>query len=287
MAIIFRKGSFMRRFSFIRTTPVAVLSALSLSFLVFTPLAFAADTVVAKVDGMEITEQDIAVAAEDLAEAVQQMPEEKRRDYYIAYLADLRLASKAAREAKLDENAEFKRRMAYRNEKVLLEEYLAVEARKLVTEASMRALYDESVKQMKPEPEIRARHILVETEDAAKAVVTRLKAGEDFAKVAGEVSKDPGSGAEGGDLGYFTKERMVPEFSTAAFAMKVGDVSDPVKSQFGFHVIKVEDIRERPIPGFDEVKGQIEQYLIRKSQQDAVMALRAKAKIERVDTPAQ
>ena len=277
----------MRRFSFIRTTPVAVLSALSLSFLVFTPLAFAADTVVAKVDGMEITEQDIAVAAEDLAEAVQQMPEEKRRDYYIAYLADLRLASKAAREAKLDESADFKLRMAYRNDKVLLEEYLAVEARKLVTEASMRALYDESVKQMKPEPEIRARHILVETEDAAKAVVTRLKAGEDFAKVAGEVSKDPGSGAEGGDLGYFTKERMVPEFSTAAFAMKVGDVSDPVKSQFGFHVIKVEDIRERPVPGFDEVKGQIEQYLIRKSQQDAVMALRAKAKIERVDTPAQ
>ena len=277
----------MRRFSFIRTTPVAVLSALSLSFLVFTPLAFAADTVVAKVDGMEITEQDIAVAAEDLAEAVQQMPEEKRRDYYIAYLSDLRLASKAAREAKLDESADFKRRMAYRNDKVLLEEYLAVEARKLVTEASMRALYDESVKQMKPEPEIRARHILVETEDAAKAVVTRLKAGEDFAKVAGEVSKDPGSGAEGGDLGYFTKERMVPEFSTAAFAMKVGDVSDPVKSQFGFHVIKVEDIRERPVPGFDEVKGQIEQYLIRKTQQEAVMALRAKAKIERVDTPAQ
>ena len=277
----------MRPTPFNQIKTVSLWSALSLSLLLIAPLSAKADAVVAKVDGMEITEQDIAVAAEDLAEAVQQMPEEKRRDYYIAYLSDLRLASKAAREAKLDENSEFKRRMAYRNEKVLLEEYLAVEARKLVTEASMRALYDESVKQMKPEPEIRARHILVETEDAAKAVVVRLKAGEDFAKVAGEVSKDPGSGAEGGDLGYFTKERMVPEFSTAAFAMKVGDVSDPVKSQFGFHVIKVEDIRERPVPGFDEVKGQIEQYLIRKSQQDAVMALRAKAKIERVDTPAQ
>ena len=277
----------MRPTPFTQIKTVSLWSALSLSLLLIAPLSAKADAVVAKVDGMEITEQDIAVAAEDLAEAVQQMPEEKRRDYYIAYLSDLRLASKAAREAKLDENSEFKRRMAYRNEKVLLEEYLAVEARKLVTEASMRALYDESVKQMKPEPEIRARHILVETEDAAKAVVVRLKAGEDFAKVAGEVSKDPGSGAEGGDLGYFTKERMVPEFSTAAFAMKVGDVSDPVKSQFGFHVIKVEDIRERPVPGFDEVKGQIEQYLIRKSQQDAVMALRAKAKIERVDTPAQ
>lgn len=277
----------MRCFSFTRIAPVTLWGALSLAVLLLTPLAASAETVVAKVDGMDITEQDIAVAAEDLAEAVQQMPEEKRRDYYIAYLADLRLASKAAREAKLDENAEFKRRMAYRNDKVLLEEYLAVEARKLVTEASMRALYDESVKQMKPEQEVRARHILVETEDAAKAVVVRLKAGEDFAKVAGEVSKDPGSGAEGGDLGYFTKERMVPEFSTAAFAMKVGDISDPVKSQFGFHVIKVEDIRERPVPGFDEVKGQIEQYLTRKSQQDAVMALRAKAKIERVDTPAQ
>ena len=277
----------MRPNLFTHIKTVSLWSALSLSLLFIAPLSAKADAVVAKVDGMEITEQDIAVAAEDLAEAVQQMPEEKRRDYYIAYLSDLRLASKAAREAKLDENAEFKRRMAYRNEKVLLEEYLAAEARKLVTEASMRALYDESVKQMKPEPEIRARHILVETEDAAKAVVTRLKAGEDFAKVAGEVSKDPGSGAEGGDLGYFTKERMVPEFSTAAFAMKVGDVSDPVKSQFGFHVIKVEDIRERPVPGFDEVKGQIEQYLIRKTQQEAVMALRAKAKIERLDTPAQ
>lgn len=277
----------MRPNLFTHIKTVSLWSALSLSLLFIAPLSAKADAVVAKVDGMEITEQDIAVAAEDLAEAVQQMPEEKRRDYYIAYLSDLRLASKAARDAKLDENAEFKRRMAYRNEKVLLEEYLAVEARKLVTEASMRALYDESVKQMKPEPEIRARHILVETEDAAKAVVVRLKAGEDFAKVAGEVSKDPGSGAEGGDLGYFTKERMVPEFSTAAFAMKVGDVSDPVKSQFGFHVIKVEDIRERPVPGFDEVKGQIEQYLIRKTQQEAVMALRAKAKIERLDTPAQ
>ena len=277
----------MRPTPFNQIKTVSLWSALSLSLLLIAPLSAKADAVVAKVDGMEITEQDIAVAAEDLADAGQQMPEEKRRDYYIAYLSDLRLASKAAREAKLDENSEFKRRMAYRNDKVLLEEYLAVEARKLVTEASMRALYDESVKQMKPEPEIRARHILVETEDAAKAVVVRLKAGEDFAKVAGEVSKDPGSGAEGGDLGYFTKERMVPEFSTAAFAMKVGDVSDPVKSQFGFHVIKVEDIRERPVPGFDEVKGQIEQYLIRKSQQDAVMALRAKAKIERVDTPAQ
>lgn len=277
----------MRPNLFTHIKSVPVWGALTLSLLFIAPLSAKADAVVAKVDGMEITEQDIAVAAEDLAEAVQQMPEEKRRDYYIAYLSDLRLASKAAREAKLDENAEFKRRMAYRNDKVLLEEYLAVEARKLVTETSMRALYDESVKQMKPETEIRARHILVETEDAAKAVVTRLKAGEDFAKVAGEVSKDPGSGAEGGDLGYFTKERMVPEFSTAAFAMKVGDVSDPVKSQFGFHVIKVEDIRERPVPGFDEVKGQIEQYLIRKTQQEAVMALRAKAKIERLDTPAQ
>lgn len=277
----------MRPDTFTQLKSVSLWGAVSLSLLLIAPLSAKADAVVAKVDGMEITEQDIAVAAEDLAEAVQQMPEEKRRDYYIAYLADLRLASKAAREAKLDENAEFKRRMAYRNEKVLLEEYLAAEAHKLVTEASMRALYDESVKQMKPETEIRARHILVETEDAAKAVVVRLKAGEDFAKVAGEVSKDPGSGAEGGDLGYFTRERMVPEFSTAAFAMKVGDISEPVKSQFGFHVIKVEDIRERPIPGFDEVKGQIEQYLIRKTQQETVMALRAKAKIERVDTPAQ
>ena len=101
-----------------------------------------------------------------------------------------------------------------------------------------------------------ARHILVENEDDAKKAYDRVKGGEDFAKVAKELSKDPGS-SDGGDLGWFTKDRMVKEFADAAFAMKPGDISQPVKSQFGWHVIKVEERRTKPVPTFDQVKPQI------------------------------
>jgi peptidyl-prolyl cis-trans isomerase C len=127
---------------------------------------------------------------------------------------------------------------------------------------------------------------LVEDEAQAKAAVERLKKGEDFAKVAAELSKDPGSGKEGGDLGWFTKDRMVPEFAEAAFKLKKGEISEPVKSQFGWHVIKLEDKRSKPLPDFAAVKPQIDQYLERKAQQDLVLAMREKAKVERLDKPA-
>ncbi len=128
----------------------------------------------------------------------------------------------------------------------------------------MRKVYDEAIGQMKKEPEVRARHILVETEDEAKAVVAELKKGADFAELAKTKSKDPGS-ADGGDLGYFTKDQMVPEFSEVAFKLDKGALSDPVKSQFGWHVIKVEDKRERQPPEFDKVKDQLESFVVRKS----------------------
>lgn len=132
---------------------------------------------------------------------------------------------------------------------------------------------------------MRARHILVETEDEAKAVKAELDKGADFAELAKKKSKDPGS-ADGGDLGFFTKEQMVPEFSTVAFALEPGKTSDPVKSQFGWHIIKVEEKRSRKAPDFAQVRPQIEQYVTRKAQADYVAKLRAEAKIERMDQPA-
>jgi peptidyl-prolyl cis-trans isomerase C len=138
---------------------------------------------------------------------------------------------------------------------------------------------------MKPEEEVRARHILVEKEDEAKAALARVRKGEDFAKVAAELSRDPGSGKEGGDLGYFTQDRMVPQFGAVAFQLKAGDVSEPVQTQFGWHVIKVEDKRSKPLPKFEDVKGEIETYLVRKAQQDIVMGLRGDLKLERLDQP--
>src|SRR5207237_5478747 len=130
-----------------------------------------------------------------------------------------------------------------------------------------------------------ARHILVETEDEAKAVLEELKKGSEFAELAKKKSKDPGA-SDGGDLGFFTKDQMVPEFSTVAFALEPGKISDPVKSQFGWHIIKVEEKRNRKAPDFEQVKGQIETYVTRKAQADYVGKLRESAKIERMDKTA-
>jgi peptidyl-prolyl cis-trans isomerase C len=149
----------------------------------------------------------------------------------------------------------------------------------------MRKVYDEAVGQMSKEPEVRARHILVESEDEAKAVLAELKKGADFAELAKTKSKDPGS-ADGGDLGYFTKDQMVPEFSEVAFKMDKGALSDPVKSQFGWHIIKVEDKRAKPAPEFEKVKDQVETYVVRKAQAELVTKLREQAKVERLDKPA-
>ena len=112
-------------------------------------------------------------------------------------------------------------------------------------------------------------------------MIVRLNKGEDFAKVAGEVTEDPSGKTSGGDLGYFTKEQMVPEFADVAFKLDKGQISAPVKTQFGWHVIKVEDKRMKPPPSFDEVKPQIEQFVVRKAQADLVTKLRGDAKIEK------
>jgi peptidyl-prolyl cis-trans isomerase C len=137
---------------------------------------------------------------------------------------------------------------------------------------------------MGAEEEVHARHILVETEDEAKAIVEQLKGGADFAALAKEKSKDPGA-ADGGDLGYFTKDQMVPEFSEVAFKMYPGQLSNPVKTQFGWHVIKVEDKRMRPVPELETIKEQIDAYLVRRAQSEYVGKLRQTAKIERLDAP--
>ena len=241
----------------------------------------------ARVDGSPITEADIAIAAEDPALSLPGVNEGQKRDLLVGYMIDLKIGAKAAEAAKVGDSPEFTRKLAYFRDKLLLDEYLEREVNKAVTPEAVRKLYDDTVKDMKPEQEVRARHILVESEDEAKKVHARLKAGEDFAKVAGEVSKDPGSKADGGDLGFFTKDRMVAPFAEAAFKLEPNQVSDPVKTQFGWHVIQVQEKRTKPVPGFEEMKEQVESYLARKTQQDIILNLRKSAKIERLDETAK
>ncbi len=239
--------------------------------------------VIARVNGMDITEGDLAVAAEDPALQMPNVPEAQKRDLLTGYLIDLKLGAKAAEAAKVGEGSDFARKLAYNRDKALLDAYLDQQAKKAATPEAARKLYEETSKEIKPEQEVRARHILVETEEEAKKAAARVKGGEDFAKVAGELSKDPGSKTDGGDLGFFTKDRMVEPFAEAAFKLEPGQISDPVKSQFGWHVIKVEEKRTKPVPSFEEMKDQVDAYLERKAQQDLILGLRKTAKVERLD----
>ncbi len=244
------------------------------------------DKVVARANGVEITEADIAIAAEDPSLSLPDMGEAQRRDLIIGYLIDLKIGAKAAAEANVDESEDFERRLGYFREKLLLDTFLQQRVEEAVTDEAARALYDETVSSLEPEQEVRARHILVPEEAEAKALAERIAAGEDFAKLAEEASQDPGSSARGGDLGFFTKERMVAPFAEKAFELEPGQVSEPVETQFGWHIIKVEERREKPIPEFAEMRPQIDNFLARRAQQEAILSLRQSAEVERLDRPA-
>jgi peptidyl-prolyl cis-trans isomerase C len=224
------------------------------------------------------------MAEDDIGADLRQAPPDQKREQLIGYLADVMLVSKAALEKNLQNGDDFKRRQAFMRNKLLMGAMLAQQAKTAINDQAMHEVYDNAVKPMAGQEEVHARHILVESEDEAKAIAEQIKGGADFATLAKEKSKD--TAAEGGDLGFFTKEQMVPEFSEVAFKMYPGQVSNPVKSQFGWHIIKLEERRQRPVPPFDAVKDQIEAYLGRKSQQEFVAGLRQKAKIERTDAPA-
>jgi peptidyl-prolyl cis-trans isomerase C len=246
----------------------------------------ASDPVVARVNGVDIRQSDLALAEEDLGADMQAVPPEAKREHLISYVADIIMVAQAADKKNLADNPDFKRRLAFLRNKLLMGYELQQEAKTALTDQALHQTYDEAVKSMAGQEEVRARHILVQGEDEAKAILEQLKKGADFATLAKEKSKDPGA-ADGGDLGYFTKDQMVPEFADVAFKMYPGQLSNPVKTQFGWHVIKLEDKRTKQPPEFEKVKDQIEAYLARKAQADFIAKLRQSAKVERLDKAAE
>ena len=250
-----------------------------------TAAAPAGDPVLVTVNGSPIRQSELNIALEDIGSGLP--PEVRgpaRDEYVLSFLTDMTLLAKAAEAQKIDQTPEFQNRLAYARTKALMEALMMQEAKKAVSAELKRKTYDELVKSAPADMEVHARHILVDDEAKAKDIAKRAKAGEDFAKLAKENSKD--SAEDGGDLGYFTKDQMVPEFAEAAFKLEKGQVSDPVKTQFGWHIIKVEDKRQKPVPAYEQVEDQVEQYLVRKAQADMVTKLRADAKIEKTAAPA-
>ncbi len=263
----------------------AVTGCLAMVLLGGAPLrAEEANPVLAKVNGAEIRQSDVTLAEEELGPSLAQMDPATKKDNVLSFLIDMKIVSKAAEDKKVENSEEFKKRLAFTRSRLLMDSLLATEGKAATTDEAMKKVYQDASKQISGEQEVHARHILVETEDEAKAIAEELKKGADFAELAKKKSKDPGA-SDGGDLGFFTKDQMVPEFSNVAFTLEPGKISDPVKSQFGWHIIKVEEKRSRKAPEFEQVKSQIETYVTRKAQADYVAKLREAAKVERMDKP--
>jgi peptidyl-prolyl cis-trans isomerase C len=188
--------------------------------------------VLAKVDGIEVTSEEFELALQDIGRTLpQQMPGPQRTAYILNYLIDLKLAAKRAENEQLQKSGNFDKKMAYFRQKAMMELYLDKIAGLASDDTKIKTAYDAAAKDQKTEPEVNAAHILVKTKAEAEAALKRVQGGEDFAKVAKEISKDPGS--PGGELGWFTKSRMVPPFAEMAFKTEPGKISAPVQTRFG------------------------------------------------------
>ncbi len=227
-------------------------AALALTLCAGAAAAETPDPVVATVDGMEILRSEVERAKQLLPAQYQQMPIERVFEPLLERIINIRLAAKAGRAERLQDDEKVREQVARYEDRLIEKAYLDRRIAAAVTDEAVKSRYEEGAKDFKAEDEVRARHILLKTEKEAKAVIAELDGGADFAALAGRKSTGP-SKAEGGDLGYFTRERMVKPFSDAAFALETGGYTPkPVKSQFGWHVIKLEERRKTERPAFEE-----------------------------------
>lgn len=266
-----------------------MLSSKKLAALAFTALvafqapAFADDAVVAKVGNLEIHQSELDLAVANLDPQLAQLPDDQKKVAALSAAIDVKLLASDATAEKLDQTDDFKKRMQYLTDRELHNAYFKKHVVDTVTDADVKARYDKEVAALPKQEEVHARHILVKTEDEAKDVIKQLDAGKDFAELAKEKSTDPNKD-DGGDLGYFTRGRMVKEFEDAAFSLEKGTYSKtPVKTDFGYHVIKVEDKRDSPPPPFEQVQDQVRQLVMRDKYLALLNDAKAKAKVEITD----
>lgn len=221
-----------------------------------------ADTVVARVAGEDIRLSDLQDAIQSLPDELRGMPAPMLYPMLLDQLVDRRIIIQAARKQGLERDPAVQRQVARATDTALQNALLTREIAPTLTEDAIRAKYDRDVAGRSGEEEVRARHILVADEEAAKRIIGDLQKGGDFEQLAKNFSTDPGA-QNGGDLGFFKKNDMLPEFSDAAFALKPGEVTTaPIKTRFGYHVIKLEERRTAPPPAFEQVRDEVRQSLI-------------------------
>lgn len=240
------------------------------------------DPVVARVNGEAITRSDVLRELQSMGAQAQQIPPQMLYPQLLEKVIVTKLVSAKGYADKLQNEKEVKERLKDAEAQIVADVYIRKTVTPKITDDKLKARYNELSAKFKPEDEVRARHILVPTEAEAEELLKQIKGGTDFAKLATEKSKDTGSAKQGGDLGYFPRTAMVKPFAEAAFGMKVGDLSEkPVKTDFGYHIIKVEDRRKSSPPPMDEVKDQLTNQVGQEMVAQLVKDMTAKAKIER------
>lgn len=242
----------------------------------------ATDKVVLTFDGVEIRQSDFDLFQE-LDPQFEQLQGEQKRLAILSAIIDVKSLAKKALADKMDQDEVFQKRLEFLKDRSLHNAYFQKNVISTISEDDIRARFDKEIAAVEPEQEIRARHILVKTAEEANAIIAELDGGADFVELAKTKSTGP-SGPQGGDLGFFGKGQMVPPFEAAAFALEAGAYTKaPVQTQFGFHVIKLEEKRDRPLPKFEEVQDQMRQVVLRERYLDAVKDARSLSNFEILD----
>jgi peptidyl-prolyl cis-trans isomerase C len=263
-----------------QTSPTAPPAAPGPAATDATP-APAADPVVAKVNGEDIHLSDVQEAMRTLPQQARSMPQQMLVPMIVDQLVDRKALVIAARADGLEKDPAVHRQIENAEDQALQRALLQRDVGPLITEEALKAAYAKDYANKPGEPEVHASHILVENEADAKDIIAQLEKGADFATLAKAHSKDPGA-SQGGDLGWFKKDDMVPEFAEAAFALKPGDYTKtPVHTQFGWHVIKVQETRTSTPPTFEAVHDELRQKLIQQAVQKLVAAARTKVTVVR------
>lgn len=236
--------------------------------------------VLATIGRKKIKREDLEWISKFMGQQFAGVPAAQREQALLNSYIDFHLLAEKARDERLHKSDEFKGQMELLQTRSLHDEYFRVEYAEKIDPAEIQARYDKEVEPLKGKEEIRARHILVETTEAAQEIIKLLEEGGDFAELAKEKSTGP-SGANGGDLGFFGKGNMVPAFEEASFALQAGEFTkEPVQTQFGFHIIKLEERREVPVPALEQVEPQIRQSILQEKYVELVKNLREEMKVE-------
>lgn len=263
-----------------RSVRAAALAAL-LSAAALPVLAADADPVVATVNGKEIRRSAIIEAQQAIPQA-RQMPLEMVYDQLLDHVVTSQILLEQAKKQKLEDDPQVKAAFKDAQARILQQAFLAKRVEADITEDAMKKRYEELKKSYQPKDEVKVSHILLDSEDAAKAVIADLKGGAKFEDEAKAKTKDPSGSSNGGDLGYIAKGDTVPEFSDAAFKLKPGEITEtPVKTQFGWHVIKAGDHRQSPPPSYEESKASIKNELAQQDVQKVVETLKKSAQVKR------